>query len=92
MAATAIGDIELVVACLSNGADPSAQDHDGNTALMIAVARHNDALALSLAELLLQRGADPRTTKVDGWNAVMFARARKKPKCAALLARLCGNQ
>ncbi len=51
------------------GADPDAQDPEGNTALLIALANDH----FDLAALLLEAGADPNVADKSGGNALFSA-------------------
>jgi ankyrin repeat protein len=52
------------------GADPNVPDRKGETALMFAVRKHNEDLAL---ELLKDCGADPHVTNLRGNQAIHVA-------------------
>jgi hypothetical protein len=60
---------EAALALIESGGDPDAQDPDGNTALLIAIANdHYD-----LAAALLGAGADPNVADRTGVNALHAA-------------------
>ena len=58
----AVGDARMVAALLRHGADPTAMDDHGNTALHYACG----ACDLPVARLLMRAGADPRVKNGAG--------------------------
>jgi ankyrin repeat protein len=56
---------------LSNGADTSATDQYGATALIIAASEADG----EIVDLLLQNGADPAVKDKNGWTAFMWAQS-----------------
>lgn len=67
---------------LKNGADPTATDRNGNTALHEAAAR---GITPGVVQALLDHGADRRAINQEGKTAEKLARERKKTKLLALL-------
>jgi hypothetical protein len=66
------GDMEqLDIACalVEGGANPNAQSHNGNTALMRAARVQN----VRVSQLLISRGANPNIQNADMWTAFTFA-------------------
>jgi ankyrin repeat protein len=63
------GDIAVVQALLTKGADVDAKDNDGQTALLLASYKGN----LQLVQLLLANGADVNTKANEGMTALMGA-------------------
>jgi len=64
---------DAAIALIESGANPDAQDPDGNTALLIAIANdHYD-----LAAALLEAGADPNVADRTGVSALHAAVERK---------------
>lgn len=67
--ATGVPSGAVVKELLRRGADPNAQDEDGDTALIQAAsARH-----LDVTQILLRSGADPNIRSDGGWTALKYA-------------------
>lgn len=78
------GDLPLVKALLSNGADVNAKDNDGWTALMLA----SDSDHFEVVQALLANGADVNAKDRRGWTALMLAsRTGSLDVAQALLAK-----
>lgn len=79
--AAATGDAAAVRAGLADGADPDAEDDQGNSALACAGPRGH----VEVVALLLERGADPNTAARDGDTVLSDAVRFCQPGVAALL-------
>ena len=75
------GDLDRVLALLSEGSDPNARDAGGDTALMFAAMRGH----FMIVKTLLAHGADPLERARNGWAALRFAESRYHHEVAALL-------
>jgi len=62
--------VQIIIALLNHGADPDAQDIDGNTALHIAMKLQN----IPAVTILLKRGANPNKTNRLEQTALDIAR------------------
>ena len=71
----------IVQAFLAKGADPSAADETGGTALIWAVARRRS----ESVRLLLAHGADVSASDADGMTALGLAKRKNLGEIAALL-------
>jgi len=77
------GDLDRVLALLSEGSDPNARDAGRDTALMFAAMRGH----FMIVKLLLAHGADPLARAKNGWTALRFAESRYHQEVASLLLR-----
>lgn len=73
---------------LEKGANPNAQDSEGETALMIAARLAN----LDAARLLMRYGADPRLVSKSGKTAADLAGERGRNALIDLLERSASMQ
>jgi uncharacterized protein len=71
--AAADGDLNVLNALLSAGAQVNARDEDGSTPVMFAARHGHDLVVL----LLLLQGADPKVKGSHGLSAVEFARQHR---------------
>lgn len=77
------GDLDRVLALLTEGSDPNARDAGGDTALMFAAMRGH----FLIVKMLLAHGADPLARARNGWTALRFAQTRWHREVASLLER-----
>jgi ankyrin repeat protein len=76
------GHTTVVRRLLERGADLTAQNAEGRTALMFAATGSFP----KTVEVLLKAGADPNVTgEVEGWSALMFAAAEGRPEVVRAL-------
>ena len=64
---------KLITLLLRRGADASAKDSDGDTALHLAARRPDAAENAGLIAFLLDAGADPNVRNDDGWRPLDLA-------------------
>lgn len=79
-AAIRAADLDLIRACLDQGASPNALDEHGDTALREAILRIDEPqLRRDVVYELLERGADPKLHTKDGGGPLFSAMTQYDP-------------
>ncbi|KAM3416273.1 hypothetical protein BST61_g7879 [Cercospora zeina] len=77
------GYLQNLITLLASGADIHARTHDGNAALMLAVANNS----ANCIPALLAAGAETKITKANGWSILHYAAVGGKVETLRALAK-----